>query len=506
MGFFQPGLAGETGDDTSTRSTRPPNIVLLLADDLGFGELSCLRLPDDAHPVDSPPPQPLPTPAPVPTPHIDSIARSGVRVTQGYVTGPNCSPSRAGLLTGRIPMRFGYEFNPIGARNESPGVGIPPSEQTLAEMLHDAGYATGLIGKWHLGGSAAYHPQRHGFDEFFGFTHEGHFFVPPPYRGVTSMLRRRRLPPSTATSGSDPNRWYGNRIIYTTHMGHDEPAYDANNPIVRGGQPTEETDYLTDALTREAVDFIERHADRPFFLYLAYNAVHSPLQAKTSELQLHAEIQDDHRRIFAAMLTSLDNSVGSVLQSLRDRSIERDTWVIFLSDNGGPTRELTSSNAPLRGEKSSMYEGGIRVPWLMSWPGHIPAGTHFDQRCWSPDLFATAAAVSGGTPSAAIDGVDLMPYLNPHTATANTRAVHPSESSLRQRPMFWRQGPRSALRIGDWKLVRNGRRGRPDPWELYDISKDVTESFNRAGSDPDRLHSMIRQWARWDAEMADPAF
>jgi arylsulfatase B len=232
-----------------------PNIIILFADDLGYGELSCQGNPE------------------IPTPHIDSIASNGVRFTDGYVAGPNCSPSRAGLLTGRTPTRFGYEFNPTGALNEEPGIGLPIEEVTIAEALHDAGYTTGLIGKWHLGGTAKYHPFRHGFDEFFGFTHEGHYFVPPPYKGVTTMLRRKTLP------GGGKGRWVGKKgLIYSTHMRYDEPDYDANNPIVRGGQPVEESEYLTDALTREAVGFIDRHDDKPFFLYLAYNAVHSPLQ------------------------------------------------------------------------------------------------------------------------------------------------------------------------------------------------------------------------------------
>ncbi|MEK6249728.1 MAG: sulfatase-like hydrolase/transferase, partial [Planctomycetales bacterium] len=232
-----------------------PNIIVLFADDLGYGELSCQGNPE------------------IPTPHIDSIASNGVRFTDGYVAGPNCSPSRAGLLTGRIPTRFGYEFNPIGAVNEQSGIGLPVAEVTIAETLQNAGYTTGLIGKWHQGGTADYHPFRHGFDEFFGFLHEGHYFVPPPYKGVTTMLRRKSLPHGYT------GRWVGKKgFFYTDHMGSNEPDYDADNPITRGGQPVVETKYLTDALTREAVDFIDRHDDKPFFLYLAYNAVHSPLQ------------------------------------------------------------------------------------------------------------------------------------------------------------------------------------------------------------------------------------
>ncbi|MGB0643419.1 MAG: sulfatase-like hydrolase/transferase, partial [Akkermansiaceae bacterium] len=315
--------------------TKQPNVIVFFADDLGYGELSCQGNPQ------------------IPTPHIDSIAKNGVRFTSGYVAGPNCSPSRAGLLTGRTPTLFGYEFNPTGPLNEDPNFGLPPKEITIAEALHDGGYTTGLIGKWHLGGTAQYHPHRHGFDEFFGFTHEGHYFVPPPYKGVTTLLRRKKLP------GGVDGRWIGKKSLHYHTWRSDEPDYDANNPIVRGGQPVIETEYLTDALTREAADFIDRHDDKPFFLYLAYNAVHSPLQGADAYMEKFDHIKDIHRRIFAAMLANMDDSVGCVMEQLRKSGLEENTIVFFLSDNGGPTKELTSSNLPLRGSKGQMYEGAI---------------------------------------------------------------------------------------------------------------------------------------------------
>ncbi|MDA7916522.1 sulfatase-like hydrolase/transferase, partial [Verrucomicrobia bacterium] len=345
----------------SANAAKQPNIIVLLADDLGYGELSCQGNPE------------------INTPHIDSIGKNGIRFTQAYVTGPNCSPSRAGFLTGRIPIRFGYEFNPTGPKNEILGYGMPKEQVTIAEMLHDVGYTTGLIGKWHQGGTAEFHPHRHGFDEFFGFTHEGHYFVPPPYEGVTTMLRRRSLP------GNKKGRWGNKNLWYTTHMGNNEPDYDADNPIVRGGQPVVEHEYLTDAFTREATDFIDRHNDKPFFLYLAYNAVHSPLQGADKYMEKYSHIEDIHRRIFAAMLGNLDDSVGGVLEAVRKNKLEENTLIFFLSDNGGPTRELTSSNLPLKGEKSSMYEGGIRVPFLAQWKGKLPAGKTDDRFIVSTD-------------------------------------------------------------------------------------------------------------------------
>ncbi|MEW4488854.1 sulfatase [Thalassoglobus sp. JC818] len=449
---------------------RLPNIVILLADDLGYGELGCQGNPE------------------IPTPHIDSIAETGVRMTQGYVTAPNCSPSRAGLLTGRIPTRFGYEFNPIGAQNEDPAAGLPPGELTLAEMLQDVGYATALIGKWHQGGAAVYHPFRHGFDEFFGFTHEGHFFVPPPYHGVTTMLRRKALP------GNERGRWVSNQLILSTHMGHSEPDYDANNPIIRGGQPVEENLYLTDAFTREAVDFIERTQDRPFFLYVAYNAVHSPLQGADAYMEKMKSIPDVHRRIFAAMLANLDDSVGSILSQIEECGLERDTLIVFLSDNGGPTRELTSSNAPLRGEKGQMYEGGLRVPFVMKWKGNLPEAVTYDQPVSSLDLYATSAAIANAEINHEIDGVNLLPYL---------------KKEVDGRPhdeFFWRQGSRSALRYGDWKLVNMTRRGPSKDWELYNLAEDLSEETNLADSQPERLEELIQRWEKLNSEMREPLF
>lgn len=452
-----------------------PNIVLLVADDLGYGELGCQGNPQ------------------IPTPHIDSIAKNGIRFTNGYVTAPYCSASRAGLMTGRYQTRFGYEFNPTGAFNEDPDAGLPPSEKTLADHLHDAGYATGLIGKWHLGGTAKYHPYRRGFDEFFGFLHEGHYFVPPPYPGVTTMLRRRTLP------GGDKGRWTNRagKLILSTHMGYDEPDYDADNPIYRGGQPVVENEYLTDALTREAVDFIDRNGERPFFLYLAYNAVHSPLQGADKYMQKFNHIDDMHRRIFAAMLSNMDDSVGAVLKKLRDQRLEENTLIFFISDNGGPTRELTSSNAPLRGEKGQVYEGGIRVPFLAQWKGRLPSGAEFKEPVISLDIFSTAAAIAKQPlPKAkTFDGVDLLPFLR------GEQTGRPHDE------LFWRLGKRTAVRVGDWKLLRNPRRRQSNTdWELYDLSKDIGETNDLATALPEQLEKLQCVWTRLNEQMIDPVW
>ncbi len=460
------------GDEAA--KPRRPNIVVILVDDLGYGELGCQGNHE------------------IPTPHIDSIAANGVRFTAGYVTASYCSPSRAGLMSGRYPARFGYDFNPVGHYNEDRDAGLPLSERTLSEHLRDAGYATALIGKWHLGGHATYHPLRHGFDEFYGFLHEGHFFVPPPYRGVTTMLRRKRLPDGGL------GRWVRDdgKLIHSTHMGHNEPAYDANNPILRGGQPTLESAYLTDAWTREAIEFIERNKSRPFFLYLAHNAVHSPLQGADAYMERFGHIEDVHRRIFAAMLSNLDDSVGAVLRRLRDRGLEENTLVFLLSDNGGPTRELTSSNKPLRGGKGDVYEGGIRVPFLVQWKGTLPAGKTYERPVISLDIYATALAVAGvpAPRNRPPDGVDLLPYLSGE----NTGAPHDV--------LFWRMGTRTAIRAGDWKLLRNPRRGGNAEWQLYDLKNDVAESKNLIEKHPHKARELETIWKRWNNQMLEPAW
>lgn len=454
--------------------SRRPNIVILLADDLGYGELGCQGNRE------------------IPTPFIDSIAKEGTRFTDGYVSAPYCSASRAGLMTGRLQTRFGYEFNPIGAQNDDPDAGLPGSERTLARHLHEAGYTTALIGKWHLGGTAKYNPLRRGFDEFFGFLHEGHFYAPPPFQGVTTWLRRKKLP------NGGQGRWTSadQTLVYATEMGNDEPAYDANNPIICGGTPIQENCYLTDAWTRQAIDFIGRCKDRPFFLYLAYNAVHSPMQGADAYMQRFENIDDIHRRIFAAMLSNLDDSVGAVLKKIRAEGLDDNTLVFFLSDNGGPTRELTSSNLPLRGQKGDVWEGGIRVPFMVRWPQHIPAGKIYHRPVISLDIYSTAAHVAAAPlpKGRTIDGVNLLPFLQ------GQQSGRPHDA------LFWRLHQKTAIRVGDWKLVCNPGRGTDAEWHLYDLANDIREANDRARANPSEFNSLRARWQQFNDEMVDPVW
>jgi len=440
---------------------RKPNILFIVADDLGYGEAGCYGGRD------------------IPTPNIDALAASGVRFTNGCVTAPICAPSRAALMPGRYQTRFGFEFNPIGAKNTLPGIGLPVAEKTVADRLRDAGYATSLVGKWHLGGTAEFHPMRRGFDEFFGFLHEGHFYVPPPWHGVTTWLRRTALPDGGKGRWTSPDE----RIIWSTHLGSREPDYDADNPLLRESQPVAEPANLTDAFAREACDFIGRHRAQPFFLYLAFNAVHSPMQGADAYMKKFAHISDIQRRIFAAMLANLDDSVGRVLAQLRECGLEENTLVVFLSDNGGPTEELTSSNAPLRGGKGELWEGGIRIPYIVSWKGHAAAGRVVDAPVISMDLNATALELAGvALDKAKRDGASLQPLLteNPGAGLHDT--------------LFWRLGRKNALRRGDWKLIRQS-----GAWQLFDLAKDIGETTDLAAGEPGRVHELSDLWDRWNA-------
>lgn len=450
---------------------RRPNIVWLIVDDLGYGELGCQGNEQ------------------IPTPHIDSIAKSGIRFTSGYVTASYCSPSRAGLMTGRYQTRFGHEMNPTGKHNLDPKAGLPLSEATIADALQEVGYSTGLVGKWHLGDTKQHHPQQRGFDEFFGFLHEGHFFVPPPYDGVTSFLRRKNLPPEATGK-----RWVDGKTIYSSHMGHNEPPYDENNPLLRGTQEIEEPAYLTDAFTREAVNFIDRHQQEPFFLCVAYNAVHSPLQGADAYMERFAGIEDIHRRVFAAMLSNLDDSVGAILSKLRECNLEEDTLVVFISDNGGPTKELTSSNAPLRGGKGTLYEGGIRLPFLMCWKGQLPAGKEYHAPVIGTDLFATSLAAAGVKEIRELpERVNLLPYLRGQTD------AKPHET------LYWRMGDRSALRHQDWKIVRH-RSKQDSAWELYHLAEDLSETTDLSKSQPKIRQQLITRWKELNSEMVPPVW
>jgi arylsulfatase A-like enzyme len=417
-----------------------PNVLIIVGDDMGYADVGFHGCKD------------------IPTPHLDALAASGVRFTNGYVSGPYCSPTRAGLLTGRYQQRFGHEFNPGGAGTEG-APGLPISETTIADYFKQAGYATGAIGKWHLGSQPQFHPLKRGFDEFYGFLGGANAYLP------------------AKKAGGVPN-------------------------ILRGTQPVKEKEYLTDAIGRESIAFIDRHKAEPWMLYVAFNAVHTPMHADDARLQKFAGIPDTQRRIYAAMMSAMDDEIGEIIAKVREAGLEENTLVTFISDNGGPTMPSTtvnaSSNAPFRGSKRQTLEGGIHVPFVVSWKGHMPAGKIDDRLVIQLDLLPTALAAAGieVKEGSKLEGVNLLPYLN------GDKAEMPHDR------LFWRFGEQMAIREGDWKLVRYGENTTIDPSEswpkLYDISKDVGEEHDLASQHPDKVAALEAAWREWNAGNIDP--
>lgn len=413
---------------------RRPNIIVILADDLGYQDLGFQGSPD------------------IRTPHLDRLAASGLRFTNGYVSHPFCSPTRAGLMTGRYQHRFGHENNMVFDPADATA-GLPLSEITLAEELARAGYATGLVGKWHLGAHPKFHPHKRGFQEMWGFVGGGHDYFHPGAPG-------------------DPDQHF--------------------IPIEFNGKVVPEKEYLTTALGREAAAFVRRHAHHPFFLYLAFNAPHTPLQAPQSYLRKYPGIHDPDRRTYAAMVTAMDDAIGETLDALREKGIEDNALVIFLNDNGGPPGNA-SSNHPLRGTKRTLYEGGVRVPFVVRWPGSPLNGKTSDAPVTSLDILPTALAAAGVKPRArALDGVNLLPSLEGKAPFAMERSL------------YWRTfgGAGAALRDGNLKWVREVGRGA----ELYDLASDPSEKNNLAAARPEEARRLQAKWETWSAQMAKPAW
>lgn len=455
---LEPVVAEEGGASRS-------NIVVIMADDLGYGETGMMGNRE------------------IPTPAIDALAENGVRCTAGYVTSSYCSPSRAGFMTGRYQSRFGYDMNPTGARNLHPDAGLPTSETTFVQRLADAGYSTGLVGKWHLGTVDDKVPTARGFDRFYGFLHEGHYYVPgPPYAGVLTMIRDRSLPEGEQVRSGD--------LIRGNYTPISEPAYNAGNPMLRGDDEIVEDDYLTDAITDEAVEFIKDHQDDDFCLVVAYNAVHSPMQAAKEDSDKFAYLEDVQRQIFAGMLTALDRGVGRISETLQQHGLTEDTLVVFFSDNGGPTAELTSSNKPLRDGKGSVYEGGLRVPMVWSMPGRLPEGRTEKRVVLSLDIAATALELAGQPIPKELDGRSILGWVD-----------DPAQSPLHD-DVYWRMSNgKTAYRSGNWKIVRPKQN---NPIELYHLSGDLREQRNLAAEQPERLRDLVNRWKAVDVTMAPP--
>jgi len=413
--------------------TRKPNVLVILSDDQGYADAGFQGGKQ------------------VPTPNLDALAKSGVHCTSGYVSHPFCSPSRAGLLTGRYQQRFGHEFNPVYDPLDE-REGLPLSERLLPQFMKDGGYKTGWVGKWHLGSSPSHAPWKRGFDETFGFIGGGHVYID----------------------------WKANQRQYTLSL-------------TRNGEDVEVTEHLTKVFGDEGSAFIRRHKDEPWFLYLAFNAPHTPHQPTADREAQFASIGDVKRRKCLAQVSLLDDAVGNVMTTLAQTGQAQETLVFFFTDNGGPVAEA-AVNTPLRGTKGQVYEGGIRVPFIISWPGTLNSGSSYDEPVSSLDVFATSLALAGVAMPVdkKYDSVNLMPYLLGQTKSP------PHER------LFWRTGGGTAhaVREGKWKMVRL----KDKPAQLYDLSSDIAESKDLAGEKKDVAARLIADIDAWNAELIPPAF
>jgi len=465
---------------------RRPNVIVILADDLGYGDTGVYGSKI------------------VKTPNIDALAADGVRFTQAYVTHPVCAPSRAAILTGRYQQRFGWEFNPVGRDRTG---GVARTETFIGDVMRTAGYRTGMVGKWHLGEAAGYQPLDRGFDEFFGVTAGATAFIVDAQPGD-----EMHTPPgsegSYRTTVADP--------LPPTATEQDRMAFVRERaPVRRGRQVVEVKEYLTDAFTDEAVRFIGANKDRPFFLYVAHTAPHTPLQATKKYIDRYRDISDKGQRVYAAMVSSLDDGVGAIRAKLKAEGLEKNTLIVFLSDNGCAAYVGTAcSNSPLSGHKGTHLEGGVRVPFIVAWPGRIPAGKVDERLVSSLDIAPTAAALAGAKLPRQSDGVDLMPYL----AGGDLRTPNPN--------LYWRAGPNYAIRSTKWKMwiankadpseaASNAAAITPDGTHatisphgqhvmLYDLSQDLAESKNLAAANPGIVQSLKARIEAWDKVNVPP--
>jgi arylsulfatase A-like enzyme len=413
----------------------PPNILLILADDLGYADLSAQGCKQFQ------------------TPNIDSIATNGVRFTDGYVTNSVCAPSRAGIMSGRIDI--GFEANI--PEDPNPNTGLDANLKTMADMLKGAGYSTFCIGKWHLGADPQFYPTQRGFDYFCGLRAGSRSYFPNAAHDASNSPRR----------------------------------------IEMNGRDVQFEGYLTDYFTDRAVELIESHAekspDKPFFMYLSYTAPHAPMEARPELSAKFTHIENEKRRIYAAMVTSLDQGVGRVLDSLKKNNLLENTLVVFLSDNGGPIAANGSSNGPLKGQKGSLWEGGVRVPFLIQWTAKIPAGQVRADVVSSLDLVPTFAAIAGTQPLDKATGINLIPHLES------------GGKKVGDRKLFWRRAKMQlcALRSGSFKWSEERKKGERS---VFDLGKDIGEKTNLVTQMPELSEQLKQEYEQWERTVPEPAF
>lgn len=424
--------------------TETPNLIVIMCDDLGYQDVGFNGCKD------------------IPTPNIDRIAQEGVRFSNGYTPYSVSSPSRAGFMTGRYGQRYGYERN-VQYRPNDPNMGLSKEEMTLPQSLKQVGYVSGIIGKWHLGAHPSNHPCNRGFDEFFGHLGGGHSYFPDQLS-------------------------FDSYQIFTESQSY-------RSLIMRNHEHVKTQKYLTDEFSDEAVSFVTRHQEQPFFLYLAYNAPHTPLEATDEYLARFDHIKAKKRKTYAAMVSAVDDGVGRLLDRLKELKMDQNTIIFFLSDNGGPEESNGSNNGVLRGGKSSTYEGGYRVPFAMRWSNRLSPMV-YDNPISSMDIFATMAALTGSPTlkERPLDGVNLLPYLT----KKGKSAPHPTIYMRK-----YDQG-RYAVRHNNHKLLVFAKEN--NRMELYNLKDDIGETKNIAAEFPEIVKSLDRLRLEWDQQLLPPAF
>jgi len=426
-----------------------PNILVILTDDMGYADVGFNGSPD------------------IRTPNLDQLAAEGVILTSAYNAHPFCGPSRAGIMTGRYPHKIGSQFN-LPTSNRSGGLGVPTSEVFISKVLQDAGYHTGAIGKWHLGEEPEFHPNNRGFDEFYGFLNGGHNYFPEEYKPQYDSQRKKGL---------------------------NHSIFHYLRPLERNGKDVDESEYVTDGLSREAVNFIKKSAsdeEQPFFLYLSYNAPHSPMQAKEEDMAQFPEIKDKKRKIYAGMVYAVDRGVNKIMRALKDTGQYDNTLIVFFSDNGGKPN-LGANNYPLRGRKGSVLEGGYRTPMFFHWPDKVPEGQTFTHPISTLDLYPTFAKIAGATipDNKKLDGKDVMQDLIAGTNARPGEMIY----AVRHRNGF----SEAAARRDNWKIVNTGKK-----WQLFDVANDSRESNDVSKKHPLIVREMVAEMELWSWSNPQP--
>jgi arylsulfatase A-like enzyme len=458
-----------------------PNVIVFMADDLAQTDISLYgsRL--------------------IETPNIDSIGHHGITFSDGYVTSPICSPSRAGLLTGRYQQRFGYEFQPhdvyltnrlqyygfkgfvdsdpwspiymdaVPRMEDRDRQGLPPTEITLAELLQQHGYATAFIGKWHLGAADFALPCNRGFDYSYGFYYSHSLFGPEDAEWIVN----RHI----------PEDWTDSYIWKTSRVGDSE--------IFRDCERIDEPAYLTQRIAEETVAFIDQHQSEPFFAYVPFSAPHTPLQAPKDYVNQFSHIEDPTKRVYLAMIASLDDAVGMVMDKLEALDLTDNTMVFFLSDNGGATYTRTTDNAPYKGGKITNFEGGIRVPFMLQWPAQIKSAQESNLPVSALDIFTTVTTAAGIQPPGdrTYDGMDLVYDLQQ------------APQAIADRSLFWQMGNARAIRKGNWKLLIDDV--FPDTL-LYNLDTDPYEKQTLHTAQPQKTWELITELNSWTNTLPEP--